>query len=70
MGKEEEQEKLLRLTEKLSIIFQIENLMTYPCVSNKVSKGELHVHGWLYYIETGEIKYYDPDEHDFLALKK
>ena len=70
LGKDEEQEKLLRLTEKLSIIFQIENLMTYPCVSSKVSKGELHVHGWLYHIETGEIKYYDPDEHDFLALKK
>ena len=70
LGKNEEQEKLLRLTEKLSIIFQIENLMTYPCVREKVGTGELHVHGWLYHIESGEIKYYDPDEHDFLALKK
>jgi len=70
LGKNEEQEKLLRLTEKLSIIFQIENLMTYPCVREKVGKGELHVHGWLYHIESGEIKYYDPDEHDFLALKR
>lgn len=70
LGKEVGQDKLLRLTEKLSIIFQIENLMTYPCVRDRVKSGDLHVHGWLYYIESGEIKYYDPDEHDFLALKK
>ena len=44
--------------------------MTYPCVRDRVKSGDLHVHGWLYYIESGEIKYYDPDEHDFLALKK
>ena len=70
LGREADMDQLLRLTEKLSIIFLIENLMTYPCVSDKVKKGELHVHGWLYYIESGEIKYYDPDEHEFLALSK
>ena len=36
LGKEVGQDKLLRLTEKLSIIFQIENLMTYPCVRDRV----------------------------------
>lgn len=70
LGKETEKEKLLRLTEKLSIIFQIENLMTYPYVREKVNNGQLHIHGWLYHIESGEMKYYDPDEHEFLSLEK
>lgn len=70
LGKNAEKEKLLRLTEKLSIIFQIENLLTYPYVRRKVNKGTLHIHGWLYHIESGEMEYYDPDEHEFLTLNK
>ena len=70
LGKDAEPDRLLRLTEKLSIVFQIENLMTYPCVRAKVREGSLHVHGWLYHIESGAMQYYDPDEHEFLALNQ
>ncbi|SDG04425.1 carbonic anhydrase [Desulfovibrio legallii] len=68
LGRQADKEPLLRLAEKLSIVFQIENLMTYPCVRDRVREGSLHVHGWLYHIESGAMRYYDPDEHDFLAL--
>lgn len=70
LGKDAEKRELLRLTEKLSVVSQIENLLTYPYVKEKVDAGALHIHGWLYDIETGNIEYYDPDEHEFLSLNK
>lgn len=69
LGRNADRAELLKLTERLSIISQIENLLTYPYVKDKVDAGILHLHGWLYDIETGEIEYYDPDECQFLSLK-
>jgi len=68
LGKDGEKETLLRLTEKLSVISQIENLLTYPIVKERVESGEIHIHGWLYDIENGAIEYYDPDESTFKSL--
>ncbi|MBE0499750.1 MAG: carbonic anhydrase [Campylobacterales bacterium] len=70
LGKSAEKEELLRLTEKLSVVFQIEHLLTYPYVKEKVDAGTLHIHGWLYDIENGGIEYYDPDEHAFKSLSE
>ena len=61
-------EDLLRVTEKLSIISQIEHLMSYPCVKEKIEKEELFIHGWYYDIADGNIDYYDPDEGMFKTL--
>ena len=68
LGKNAEKNELLRLTEKLSIISQIENLFTYPYVKEKVDAGILHIHGWMYDIENGDIEYYDPDNYEFKSL--
>lgn len=68
LGKDAEKEVLLRLTEKLSVISQIENLLTYPYVKEQVDAGSLHLHGWMYDIENGDIEYYDPDEYEFKSL--
>ncbi|MDP3267366.1 MAG: carbonic anhydrase [Sulfuricurvum sp.] len=68
LGKDAEKEVLLRLTEKLSVISQIENLLTYPYVKEQVDAGRLHLHGWMYDIENGDIEYYDPDEYEFKSL--
>lgn len=62
-------EELLRLTEKLSVIKQIENILTYPRVKNKFENGSLHIHGWYYDIETGRIDYYNAETYEFLPLK-
>ena len=61
-------EQLLRLTEKLSVVFQIENLLTYPYVKQGVEDGSIQIHAWLYDIESGAIEYYDPDASDFKSL--
>ena len=60
--------ELLRLTEKLSVITQIENLLTYPIIQERVNSGDLHLHGWMYNIEDGSIEYYDPDEKKFKTM--
>ncbi len=61
-------EARLEMTEKMSIIFQLENLLTYPTIKEKVDSGELNLRGWYYKIETGEIFYYNEEEEDFLPM--
>ncbi len=68
LGKDADEEKLCRLTEKLSVVSQIENLLTYPDVKRGVENDTLHIHGWIYDIESGEIEYYDPDAGKFKSL--
>jgi carbonic anhydrase len=63
-------EDLLRLTEKLSVIKQIENILTYPNVKKRFQDGSLNIHGWYYDIETGHIDYYNADTYEFLPLQE
>ncbi len=62
-------EELLRLTEKLSIIKQIENILTYPVVKKRFEDGSLAIHGWYYDMETGTIDYYNAENYEFLPLR-
>jgi carbonic anhydrase len=57
------------LTEKLSIIKQIENILTYPNVKQRFETKKLHIHGWYYHIENGDIEYFDAQSAEFLPLK-
>lgn len=68
LGENAEKEELLRATEQLSIVTQIENLLTYPYVKSRVNEEKLFIHGWYYDIETGAIEYYDPDSYQFRPL--
>jgi len=61
-------QELLDYTEKISVIFQLENLLTYPAVKQGVEKGELFLHGWHYQLDTGDILYYDEEELVFKEL--
>jgi len=69
LGADAPKEDLLRLTEKLSVIKQIENILSYPNVKKRFEDGDLHIHGWYYDIETGNIDYYNADKYEFLPLK-
>jgi carbonic anhydrase len=62
--------ELYAITEQLSIIYQLEHLMTFPFIKSLVKNGELQLHGWYYEIETGNITYYDPELYQFVKLKK
>ena len=45
----------LRQTEMRSIALQIERLMTFPAVRERVERGDLCLHGWYYVIEEGRV---------------
>ena len=64
------QDSLLRITERLSVITQIENLFTYPSIKSRVDNEELFIHGWYYDIATGNIDFYDPESKRYRALSE
>lgn len=70
LGENATRDELLRATEQLSIVTQIENLLTYPYVKRLVEEEKLFIHGWYYDIETGAIDYYDPDSYQFRPLSE
>jgi len=70
LGKDAEKEKLLRVTEKFSIVSQIDNLLTHPYVKKLADEEKLTIHGWYYHIENGDIEYYDTDSYSFKPLSK
>ena len=59
---------LLTATVEENVLVQLENLRTHPTVAARLAKGELHLHGWVYKIETGQVFQYDPTEGQFLSL--
>jgi len=62
-------EELLRYTEKISVLFQLDNILTYPMVKKRVDEGSLFLHGWYYDIITGVISYYDDESDSFKPLE-
>jgi len=69
LGHNAPKEDLIRLTERLSVTKQIENILTYPNVKKRFEEGTLHIHGWYYDIETGNIDYYNAETYEFLPLR-
>jgi carbonic anhydrase len=61
-------EQILRTTERISIKYQLENLLSYPEIYRKVNEGTLDIHGWYYKIEDGSIEYYDGESCSFKAI--
>ena len=66
--KNSSQEAKLRYTEEISVVYQLDNLLTYPAIKRKVEEGTLFIHGWHYDIENGMIQYYDDVEYEFKSL--
>lgn len=63
-----DKEHLYRTTERVSIVHQLENLVTFPEVARRLEEGTLSIHGWYYHIEDGSIEYYDGKECGFKPL--
>ncbi|MBX3634248.1 MAG: carbonic anhydrase [Rubrivivax sp.] len=49
----------LRRTEQRAVVLQLERLMDYPMVRERVEAGRLTIHGWHYVIEDGEVHVFD-----------
>lgn len=63
-----EGDRLLTATVEENVLVQIENLQTLPAVGSRLVRGDLHVHGWVYKIETGEVFAYDRGNGQFMKL--
>ena len=59
-------ERLLAAAIEENVLVQLENLRTIPAVASRLSRGDLHLHGWIY--SAGVIFVYDPREEQFAPL--
>ena len=50
-----ESDEALRRVEQRSVVLQVERLMTFPMVRQRVEAGALFLHGWHYVIEDGRV---------------
>jgi carbonic anhydrase len=52
-------DRLLTATVEENVLVQLESVRTLPAVASRLEQGDLHLHGWVYKIETGEVFAYD-----------
>lgn len=51
-----------------NVLCQLENLRTHPSVAAGLATGKVHLHAWIYTIETGEVFAYDPERGQFAPV--
>jgi carbonic anhydrase len=51
-----------------NVLAQLENLHTHPSVASRILKGQLSLHGWVYEIESGLVRAYEPDLACFMPI--
>ena len=61
-------ERLITAAVEENVLVQLENLRTLPAVAARLVRGDLHLHGWVYKIETGEVFAYDFASGQFVPL--
>ena len=54
--------------EMRSVVLQVERLMTFPMVRERVERGDLCLHGWYYVIEEGRVLGLDTGSGEFRPL--
>lgn len=52
----------------MNVLQQLEHIMSYPFVRERVEAGELRLHGWWFDIARVEVLAHDPDERRFLLV--
>lgn len=55
------------LTEE-NVVAQLDHLRTHPSVASRLASGQLFIHGWVYDIESAQIRAYDAKQGRFLPL--
>lgn len=63
-----EGDRLVTATVEENVLVQLENLRTLPAVASRLVRGDLHLHGWVYKIETGEVFGYDLAAGQFVPI--
>jgi len=50
-----------------NVLAQVDNLKTHPAVSAALRQGRIHIFGWVYHFETGNVAIYDRQHRKFIA---
>ncbi len=58
----------LTATIEENVLVQLEHLRTLSAVGPRLASGDLHLHGWVYKLETGEVFAFDPSVGQFVPL--
>ncbi len=61
-------EERQRVLEKQSVLVSLDNLMTFPFVSEAVKGGQLSLHGLWTEISSGGLEMYDPAKDSFIPV--
>ena len=61
-------EEQAQACEKEALLVSLKNLMTYPWVKERVTSGQLSLHGWYYNLGTGQLTYHNPLSNSFEVL--
>lgn len=56
------------LVERASVRGSLENLLTFPIVRERVEDGRLHLHGWWFDLENGDLWVVDPTARGFMPV--
>jgi carbonic anhydrase len=57
-----------RMCEQSAVLVSLENLMTFPCISERVGDGRLRLHGWYIDIRSCTLHVFDPVQQHFEAI--
>ncbi|HIA61971.1 MAG TPA: carbonic anhydrase [Planctomycetes bacterium] len=60
--------RLKRIIEE-NVLLQLENLRTHPVVATALAQGDMHLYGWIYEFETGEVLVFHPETNTFLPIE-
>lgn len=55
---------------QLNVIHQVEHLKTYPAVQEKLTAGEVRLHGWWFDIATADVSAYNPQLKAFELINE
>lgn len=64
----ESEEQRQRICEQRAILVSLQNLQTFPWISERVAQGTLTLHGWYFDIEQGLLLGYDATTQQFVTL--
>jgi carbonic anhydrase len=58
----------IRRAEMRSVVLQLERLLSFPMVRERVERGDLCLHGWYYVIEEGQVLALETSSGEFRPL--
>lgn len=65
-----DEETRLQLLLEQNVRLQLRHLRNHPSVADRLSTGDLRLHGWIYDIATGDVRVFDEATDSFVAVNE